>query len=209
MVSPAFKLGLHLTEAPVIESDLFIGRLAELDKMVEILQPSKSPPEHRRLILGGMGGIGKTQLAIAYARQHRHSYESIFWLNATSEASLKQSLRLMAQRILEVDKYQELDDDQILLYTSHWLLDPKNTQWLLIFDNYDDPNSYDIRKYCSYGAHGHVIITTRLPDLVDGKLLPVRPVEDIEQSLEILATRSKRDHAQAGKALRAQPFSLC
>ncbi|KAJ9656807.1 hypothetical protein H2198_004695 [Neophaeococcomyces mojaviensis] len=191
-----FKLGLHFTEAPVIESDLFIGRLSELDKMDEILRPPNSPQEHHRLVLGGMGGIGKTQLAIAYARRQCYSYESIFWLNATSEAGLKQSLRLMAQRILEVEKYQELDDDQILLHISRWLLDTRNTRWLLIFDNYDEPSSYDIRKYCPYGAHGSAIITTRLPDQVGGQLLPVRPIENIEQSLEILETRSKRDHVK-------------
>jgi DNA replication protein DnaC len=53
--------------------------------------------EQRRLILGGMGGIGKTQLAIAYAKRHCGSYESIFWLNAVSEFALKTSLRSMAE----------------------------------------------------------------------------------------------------------------
>ena len=39
-----------------------------------------------------MGGIGKIQLAIAYAKSKYNEYNSIFWVNATSEAILKNSL---------------------------------------------------------------------------------------------------------------------
>jgi hypothetical protein len=63
-------------------ADLFVGRETELQEMENILQPKS--PDRRVLILGGMGGIGKTQLTINYAKQHRDSYSSIFWLNATS-----------------------------------------------------------------------------------------------------------------------------
>ena len=69
-----------------------MGREPELTAMETILKPNNLSTEQRVLVLGGMGGIGKTQLAIAYAKCHRHSYESIFWLNATSSQTLEASL---------------------------------------------------------------------------------------------------------------------
>jgi NB-ARC domain len=195
----AFQLGPHLGEAPVIDPNLFVGRLSELERMEEILQGSQSG-EQRRLILGGMGGVGKTQLAIAYTQRHRGSYESIFWLNAMSEVALKTSLRSMAERVMEVAGYEQLKDKQIFLRVRLWLSDTANTRWLLIFDNYDDPDVFDIRKYYPHADHGSIIITTRLPDHVRGKPIHVRPLEHVNESLQVLETRSERQNVQVGKS---------
>jgi NB-ARC domain len=197
-ICPAFQLGLHLGEAPLIDPSLFVGRLTELKRMEEILQGTRSR-EQCRLILGGMGGIGKTQLAIAYAQRHCGSYDSIFWLNAVSEVALKTSLRSMAERLIETAKYEKLEDEQILLRVRRWLSETPNTRWLLIFDNYDYPDLFDIRKYYPHTAHGFIIITTRLPDQVSGKQIQVRPLEHIDESLQVLETRSERQNIKAGK----------
>ncbi|KAF7508034.1 hypothetical protein GJ744_009616 [Endocarpon pusillum] len=186
-----FQLGLHLGEAPVIDPNLFVGRFSELESMHEILQDTRSQ-EQGRLILGGMGGIGKTQLVIAYSRLHRSSYESIFWLNAASEVALQRSMRLMAERVLEVAECEKLKDEQTVLRIRRWLSETFNTRWLLIFDNYDDPDLFDIRKYYPYAAHGSIIITTRMPDQVSGKQVHVRALKHIDESLQVLETRSER-----------------
>jgi len=65
--------------------------------MKDGLRPNDQSSKQRRLVLGGLGGIGKTQLAIAYAERHRDIYPSVFWLNAASEAALKDSFRSMAE----------------------------------------------------------------------------------------------------------------
>ena len=49
--------------------------------------------------LHGLGGIGKTQLAIAYTKAHRDDYSAIFWLNIKDEVSVKQSYSRLAKRI--------------------------------------------------------------------------------------------------------------
>src|SRR5690349_8834610 len=97
-----YNLGLNLFEAPDMHEDLFIGREAELQKMESILQPQTDSTGSNRkvLILGGMGGIGKTQLAITYAKRRGHLYSSVFWLNAKTEATLNISLRGVANRII-------------------------------------------------------------------------------------------------------------
>ena len=126
--------------------DLFIGRRAEIRQMESILQPQSDTLGSIRkvLVLGGMGGIGKTQLAITYAQRHRTCYTSIFWLNATSEVGLKTSLRNVARRLLPAETVSKLDDEQVCVNVSNWLSEHDNTRWLLIFDNYDDPNLYSI-----------------------------------------------------------------
>jgi hypothetical protein len=134
--------GLNLFDTPDMGESLFISREAEVQDMESILQPQSDSPDSTRkvLILGGMGGIGKTQLAITYAKRHRHSYSSIFWLNANTEATLNTSLRAVANRILSPETVSKLDDDQAWVYVSNWLSKLDNTRWLLIFNNHDDPD---------------------------------------------------------------------
>ena len=196
-----YHLGLNLFDAPDMGEGFFVGREAELHDMEAILQPqSESPGSTRKvLILGGMGGIGKTQLAITYAKRHRHSYSSIFWLNADTEATLKNSLRAVANRTLPPETVSKLDDDQVWVHVSNWLSKLDNTRWLLNFDNHDDPDQYTITKYYPSVTHGSIIITTRQPDRVNGEKIKVPSMAKEEESLHILAIRSGRENVTSGK----------
>jgi len=193
--------GLCLGQAPRIDLDKFVGRATELDMMSQILQPGYQSTEQLHLVLGGMGGIGKTQMAIAYAQRHQHCYTSAFWLNATSKQTLQLSFRLVAGRFLKAQDAELLNNEQILVRVHEWLSDTRNTQWLLIFDNYDDPDQFDIGEYCPYAAHGSIVITSRLPDHVNGQQVRVQPLSNIEESLEILQTRSRRENVKNGKSV--------
>jgi hypothetical protein len=195
------NLGLNLFDAPDMDKSLFIGREAEFQKMETILQPqSDSLGSNRKvLVLGGMGGIGKTQLAITYAKRHYHSYSSILWLNATTEATLKNSLRDVANRIFPPKTVSKLNDDQLLVRVSNWLSTPDNTRWLLIFDNHDDPDQYGITQYYPSIAHGSIIITTRQPDRINGEKVKIQCMDKEEESLRILAGRSGRENVTSGK----------
>ena len=190
--------GLCLGQAPRIDLDNFIGRAAELDVMSQILQPGYQSTEQRHLVLGGMGGIGKTQIAIAYAQRHQRGYTSTFWLNATSKQLLQVSFRLVVRRFLTAQDAEQLNDDQILARVHEWLSDTRNRQWLLIFDNYDDPDQFGIEEYYPYAAHGSIIVTSRLPGRVSGQQVHVQPLSDTEESVEILRTRSRRANMKNG-----------
>jgi hypothetical protein len=196
-----YNLGLNLFDAPDMGDDLFIGREAELQKTESILYPqSDSRGSNRKvLILGGMGGIGKTQLAITYAKRHLHSYSSIFWLNANTKATLNNSLRTMTNRILPPETVSKLDNDQVWVHISNWLSELDNTRWLLIFDNYDDADQYNITKYYPSVAHGSIIITTRTPEDLRGEQIKLKHITEEEDGLRILATRSGRQTIQSGE----------
>jgi NB-ARC domain len=196
-----YNLGLNLFDAPDMADSLFVGRENELHDMEQVLQLQSNNPDSTRkvLILGGMGGIGKTQLAITYTKRHRASYTSIFWLNATSEATLKTSLRNVANRTFLPETVSKLDDNQICIHVSNWLSEQGNTRWLLIFDNYDEPDQYQVEKYYPSVAHGSVIITTRQPNRASGTKIKVRSIAEEDQSLRILATRSGRENVESGE----------
>jgi NB-ARC domain len=178
---------------------LFIGRDTELEQMENILLSNSNYSTRKVLVLGGMGGIGKTQLAINYAERHCTSYSSVFWLNATSESTLNSSLRDVANRILPPGTVSKLDDDQLRIQVSNWLSELDNTRWLLIFDNYDDPDQYNLTKYYPSVAHGSIITTTRQPRRINGELVKVESMTKASDGLAILATRSGRQAIQSGR----------
>ncbi|RPB23397.1 TPR-like protein [Terfezia boudieri ATCC MYA-4762] len=65
-----------------------------------------------------------------------------------------------------------------------WFASPENTNWLLVFDNLDDPDSVDIEEYIPACNHGTVIITSRRRDLQQGRkgfeVQQMQPIEAIQ-----------------------------
>ena len=83
-----------LTGAP--EVGHFVARQQEL---ADIHQGLRSDGTRRVVVLHGLGGIGKTQLAIEYAKRYRENYSAVFWLSIKDDSSLKQSFRRVAGQI--------------------------------------------------------------------------------------------------------------
>lgn len=155
--------GVCLGQArPYIAPDLFVGRGYELEKIAEILHPVQEVQKQQRLVLGGMSGIGKTQLAIAYAESQSELYSPMLWLNAASEATLKDSVRSIASLIFDIQDPRLLESQGITGRVHQWLSNSTNTKWLLIFDNYDDPNLFEINDYYPHTKrNGAILVTTR------------------------------------------------
>jgi hypothetical protein len=133
-------------------------------------------------VLHGLGGMGKTQLAVEFARRHYRRFSSVFWLDGRSEDILKRSIASCASRIPpgQIAKINRrytaggsADIDAVVKTVMTWLARPDNSAWLLIFDNVDreykaqggDPDAYDVRRYLSGADHGSVLVTTRLARL--------------------------------------------
>lgn len=77
----------------------FIERPVEMVKLKCALLPQKQSYRQKIFVLHGLGGIGKTQLAVA--RLHHRRFSSVFWLDGKSEDSLKRSVVNCARRISE------------------------------------------------------------------------------------------------------------
>lgn len=162
----------------------------------------------RIVVLHGLGGIGKTQLTIAYTKRYKDCYSATFWLNAKNEESLKQSYIKISKQILRehpsairlssVDIKNSLDE--VISAVKGWLSQSGNTRWLLIYDNYDnpslpnnsDPAAVNIHEFLPESYQGSVIITTRSSLLKFGHLIQVEKLKHVNESLQILSHTSGR-----------------
>ncbi|KAL9105022.1 MAG: hypothetical protein Q9163_000119 [Psora crenata] len=199
-----FRVQFRLTGLPI--SGNFVDRNAEMEKMERSLLPSTSLHGRKIHALHGLGGIGKTQLAIAYARKHQERYSAILWLNGNSKDTLLQSFAGFATfagidgiskstaKIPGHGKETAESADAIL----RWLTLKGNRQWLVIFDNVDrdyhaeveDSQAYDLESFFPAADHGSILITTRLPHLGElGAATQVTSV-DRDQALQILTKSS-------------------
>ncbi|KAH7410619.1 hypothetical protein BKA64DRAFT_638282 [Cadophora sp. MPI-SDFR-AT-0126] len=222
-----FSVTFSLYDTPEVEN--FVAREDELS---EIHRELKGDGSRRVVVLHGLGGIGKTQLSIAYAKRHKNNYSAIFWLNINDEDSLKQSFAKLAKQISR--KYpsaiprsnQETTNDnldEVVESVKAWLSLPNNTRWLMIYDNYDNPKLpgktnpivVDIRKFLPESYQGSVIITTRSSEVRLGYLMQIQKLKNIRDSLEILLTVSRRqelntdpDAMKLAKELDGLPLAL-
>jgi hypothetical protein len=199
-----FSISFSLSE--VSETQNFVAREDELAETHRMLSGDGS---RRIVVLHGLGGIGKTQLAIAYAKQHKDRYSAIFWLNIKDEDSLKQSFTKLAKQILRehpsANRLRSVvakeDLNEVIDAVKAWLSLPNNTRWLMICDNYDnpklpsntDPAAVDIRKFLPESYQGSVIITTRSSQVKIGHPIRIRKLENVRDSLEILSNVSRRE----------------
>jgi hypothetical protein len=154
--------------------------MAELER---VLVPRPGQSQRQKIhVLHGLGGMGKTQLAVEFARLHHRRFSSVFWLDGRSGDTLKRSIASCAGRIPrgQVSETNRAyaggsgaDVDDVVKAVMAWLAQTDNTAWLLIFDNVDrehskqggDPDAYDVRRYLSGADHGSVLVTTRLARL--------------------------------------------
>lgn len=103
--------------------------------------------DRRTVVIHGLGGMGKTQLAIAFAKRHHVKFSAVVWLNARDEATLKQSFVKTGERILQEHPsitYLEQavanqDLDEVVKAVKRWFDESSNKLWLIVYDNYDHP----------------------------------------------------------------------
>ncbi|CAE6473718.1 unnamed protein product [Rhizoctonia solani] len=110
--------------------------------------------ERRVCVVYGLGGVGKTQLALHVIERTRDRWDHLLYVDASSEETIKSALTDFAV-VKSIGKTHE--------DTIRWL-ESCREQWLVVFDNADD-SSVQIRRCIPGGHHGSIIITTRLTDL--------------------------------------------
>ncbi|KAI1417044.1 hypothetical protein F5Y13DRAFT_103576 [Hypoxylon sp. FL1857] len=136
------------------------GVLTEINRLFDD-QPTLSP---RIVILQGMGGQGKTQLALRYCANARlqKQFNCILWIDAATRASTVRGLEDASEE-LNHNNLDLSDADARIAFVRRQLT-TANSSWLLVLDNYDDPASFDLREYIPKCPLGYVLITSRSTD---------------------------------------------
>ena len=210
IIAQDFSVPFSLSGVP--EADQFIGRGEELIQLEEAFQGDGS--QRQIVLLHGLGGIGKTQLAVAFMRRRRDSHSAIFWLNGKNEGTLKQSFAGIAKRLYNTypssallrTATEEKDINQVVALILQWLSIRGNHRWMLVFDNVDnprlpgvkDPQAYDIKSYFPEAHQGSILITTRSSRLKIGKVVPIKKLLDPRECITILASTSGRAISDQG-----------
>ena len=114
-----YELVLRLKGIPVLNK--FVARDEEMARLVENMLPSSADRTCRKIcVLHGLGGIGKTQLAIEFARKYRQKYSAVFWIDGSSKEKLKQSIVNLANQL---PQYQLLEKAKLNAQKPHEELD--------------------------------------------------------------------------------------
>ncbi|MDP1984472.1 MAG: FxSxx-COOH system tetratricopeptide repeat protein, partial [Sulfuritalea sp.] len=109
-----------------------------------------------RAALYGMGGIGKTQLALKYSKDYRDLYAGVWWFRAESETTL----HLDAQDCCNACGAPAQPGEAPTAALKRWLA-RQTAPWLLVFDNAEDVAA--LRPHLPEGGLHHVLITSRNP----------------------------------------------
>jgi hypothetical protein len=224
----AFRVPLDLRNVPAIHE--FFGREDELQRLWNGLGPNSSPLR-KVATLGGLGGIGKTQLAIRFARTHKEDYSAIFWINSEDQGTIIRSLAYAFSKIPETkckeacQSQQRSQPDNITGQKEvdrnaeamlNWLALDGNSAWLLVFDNAvddycdQDPHSsgsvHDISHYFPAADHGSILITSRSSRLRElGMHYPVQKLDPTDAVQLLLFSAGCKQHKQEETANPGTP----
>ncbi|KAI0123363.1 kinesin light chain 1 [Xylariales sp. AK1849] len=152
---------------PLGRNKAFVGRDHILDELMKMIPPGAEPQSCQRIAIEGLGGVGKTQIALeaAFRVRERDTDCSVFWVPAINRATFENGYRDIAQAL----KIPGIDDDKadvkVLVKDA---LSKNLSSWLLVIDNADDTellfnniDGYDVRDYLPLSTKGSILFTTR------------------------------------------------
>lgn len=136
-------------------TNFYTGREDEITQVITCITEGNT--KLRVCVVYGLGGVGKTQLALSVIKRTWDSWAHIIHLDASSTEAIENTLS-------ELGKAKSVGQDYKNVIT--WL-ESCGERWLMVFDNADTPDT-NVKKYIpTRGQQGSVLVTTRLADLAD------------------------------------------
>ncbi len=160
-----------------------MGRKSTLEQLLERIPPGADEDDCQRTAIEGLGGVGKTQIALEVAFQVRNMYPDchIFWVPATDATSFENAYREIGRRLQVPGVNEEKADVKILVQMA---LTGSVDNWLLIIDNADDvellfgaaTGATPLCDYLPFSHLGSILFTTRNHDAVMRLDIPQRGI---------------------------------
>jgi tetratricopeptide (TPR) repeat protein/transcriptional regulator with XRE-family HTH domain len=131
----------------------FTGR----DDLLSMLQRTLNTVQATAVVAAhGLGGVGKSQLALEYAHRHQADYDLIWWVSAETSLLLATGLAALAPRLGVAQEAKQEDQVTAVLAAL-----ARRDRWLIVYDNAEQPA--DLAGLRPAGGAGHVLITSRNP----------------------------------------------
>ena len=180
---------LHNLPFPPL-GELLKGRSEEIQALARTLSESQN------LVLHGLGGIGKTRLAIEYAWRFGRRYPAALFVLADSADGLNSGLAALARAdLLDLPDRNRPAESEVVAAVLKWLR--ANAGWLLILDNADTREArLAVARLLPSLAAGRVLITSRRRDWPAG--IHRRHIDHIrlQPAAEFLLERTGEDRRQ-------------
>ncbi|RYP56402.1 hypothetical protein DL770_010832 [Monosporascus sp. CRB-9-2] len=150
---------------PFGRNENFVGREPILQQLLERIPPSANRDDCQRTAVEGLGGVGKTQVALeaAYRVRDQHPACSVFWVPAVDSISFEKAYREIGKAL----GVQGLDDDKadVKSLVKAALSCDSAGNWLLIVDNADDLKllftNVALADHLPFSRKGSILFTTR------------------------------------------------
>ncbi|MCJ1392523.1 hypothetical protein MMC18_005391 [Xylographa bjoerkii] len=201
VTSPVFMV-------PFERDSNFVGRediLSQIDKRFEI---------HSRAALAGIGGVGKSQVAIEYCYRFRqaNSHAYIFWIYASTFARFSQAYEEIGSK-LGLPNWDSTKENKIDLVTKQ--LNNETSPWFMVIDNaedmslfYSDKNTIgkegsSLARQLPISSCGKLLVTTRdsrVAERLTNRVTPIKvyPMSPVEATRLLHSKLSDDEHFQAG-----------
>ena len=176
-----------------------------LEKLHQTLASGERAAFTQTSAITGLGGVGKTQLALEYSYRNADDYRVVWWVRSEEPATLAADYAGLAARLNLPEKGSQ--DQRITVEAvRRWL--EENDGWLLVFDNVREPEN--LGEYLPKTGKGHVIITSRNPNWGGTAKTLLVDVFSRDESIEFLLSRTgQKDGADAlAEALGDLPLAL-
>ncbi len=148
-----------------------VGREEELAALRAGFTDSQRPVRPVLRVLTGLGGVGKTSLARAYAQRYQEHYELVWWVRAENPEAVPGEFRALLDIL--APQYAEQTHDPV--QAVHAVLANRTEPWLLIIDNIAEPEA--LRGLLPAAGAGDVLVTSRAGTWPDRRMvLPVAPL---------------------------------
>lgn len=163
-----------LQNIPYRRNPFFTGREALLTQLHAQLRLKAERTEPLVHALNGLGGIGKTQLAIEYAYRYGQEYRAVFWMRATTHDTLLADLVTLAE-LLDLPERDAREQHIVVSAVWRWLA--QHHGWLLILDNADTPQL--VTEFLPPQGNGVILVTTRSQTI--GRIASATAIEKLDQ----------------------------